>query len=110
MSTRIDYDGRRFTRSDTMDAPKALYRQNGNLLHGSFDGADIRCGCLCGLVLEDGTLEFSYSMVDHADQVISGQCTSTPMIADGGRIRLREEWRRFAPVASSGVSFLREIV
>ncbi|MCA3560006.1 MAG: hypothetical protein IOC82_03125 [Aestuariivirga sp.] len=109
MSQRIDYDGRRFTRSDVLEAPTAVYRQRGDVLHGSFQGADIRYGCLCGVVREDGTLQFSYSMVDAANQVISGQCTSTAEVGPDNLVHLREEWQRFSPVACSGVSYLREI-
>ena len=109
MPTQYDYDGRRFTRSDTPTAPIAQYIQEGNILRGSFAGADIVFGCLSGVVESDGSLHFTYSMVDRADTVIAGECRSTPDRDAEGRIVLREEWQRFTPAPSRGVSFLREI-
>lgn len=104
-----DYDGRKFTRSDIAKAPIASYVQDGNILSASFAGADIIVGSLAGVVEEDGTLRFSYSMVNRDNEVISGLCRSTPERDPDGLIVLREEWQRFKPVQSSGVSFLKEI-
>ena len=109
MSIPFNYDGRRFTRSDIAVAAEAIYGQEGNLLSGTFSGGDVRFGCLCGTVDAGGVLTFSYSMVDWENTVISGHCRSTPERDGENRISLREEWVRFTPTASRGISYLKEI-
>lgn len=78
MQRQFNYDGCRFTRSDISNAPIARYTQEGNILHGSFAGADIVFGCLSGVVAGDGALHFTYSMVDRSNNVIAGECRSIP--------------------------------
>jgi hypothetical protein len=43
-------------------------------------------------------------------EVVSGHCVSTPQWLDDGSIRLRERWERFGRGASSGISYLQEVV
>jgi hypothetical protein len=40
--------------------------------------------------------------------VVAGRCTSTPQVLHDGRIRLREDWRRFDRDGSRGVSYIEE--
>jgi peptide/nickel transport system substrate-binding protein len=106
----IDYDGRLFRAvGHGPDAPVALYRQDGDLLWAEFAGGDVRRGSLSGLRSANGTLEFAYTMVLTAGEVISGHCRSTPEVLADGRIRLHERWERFGPHANHGVSELEEV-
>ena len=107
---RIQYDGKRFRNThDGPQAPMAVYRQDGDLLWATFAGGSVRRGGLTGLVAEDGTLRFTYSMTTADGRTIAGQCRSEPELLPDGRIRLREEWERYGEHAASGVSFLEEV-
>ena len=106
---KINYDGRRFTRSDKAVAPIATYRQDGRILSGSFSGSDVLYGTLCGTVDPDGTVHFGYSMVDVDGRVISGECRSQPSLDEVGRIHLHEIWTRFCPKFAQGTSSLKEL-
>jgi hypothetical protein len=106
---RIDYEGRRFTRSDLPHAPIALWRQQGEIVTGSFSGADIVHGKLCGRVEDDGCVHFGYCMVDVQGRVISGECRSRASVDEAGLVHLEETWTRFCPEFAQGVSWLKEI-
>ncbi|MFG2064562.1 hypothetical protein ACGFIK_24435 [Micromonospora sp. NPDC048871] len=108
---RISYDGRRFRRPEEVTdggAPTAVYHQQGDLVWAEVAGGEVRRGSLVGRCAEDGTLAFSYSMVLQGGEVISGRSVSRPEILADGRIRLHEEWERFAPRASAGTSAIEE--
>jgi hypothetical protein len=107
----FDYDGRLFSaRGDHQaQAPVAHYRQDGDLVWGDFAGGPVRRGTLAGRCAADGTLLFAYCMVLDDGAVVSGRCRSTPQLLDDGRIRLSEEWERYAPDAETGFSYLDEL-
>lgn len=105
----IEYDGRRFTRSDRENAPIALYRQSGSILHGAFDGGGVEYGMLCGQVHPNGWIRFGYAMIEAGGQAVIGECLSEPRIDQHGQIHLREVWTRFRPHHDNGISFLKEI-
>lgn len=108
----IDYDGRRFRSGDALaDGRSALatYHQSGDVLWGEFAGGHAKRGALSGSCAEDGSLEFSYCMVLENGDLVSGLCRSTPEVLADGRIRLREDWQRFAPQAGRGISYLEEV-
>ena len=108
----LDYDGRRFSPADGVAGESsrvAVYRQDGDLLWGEFSGGRVRRGSLTGNCLPDGTLDFAYCMVFEGGQIVSGRCHSTPTVLEDGRIRLHEEWERYGPDGSRGVSRIEEI-
>lgn len=105
----IDYDGRRFTRSDVTNAPIAVYSQSGKILTGIFAGGEVPSGALTGMVAEGSVIHFGYSMVNAEGEVIVGRCISYPFIDGAGLINLEEHWERFTPMASHGISYLREL-
>ncbi|MEH1098288.1 hypothetical protein [Micromonospora sp. CPCC 205561] len=107
----ISYDGRRFRRPEEVTddlATTATYHQQGDLVWADFAGGEVRRGSLVGRCAEDGTIAFSYSMVLRGGDVISGRSTSRPEVLADGRIRLHEEWERFAPRAGAGTSAIEE--
>lgn len=107
----IDYDGRRFHPAEDgtgVSTRLARYRQDGDLLWGEFSGGHARRGTLVGRCAPDGTLDFTYCMVLDDGEIIAGRCHSTPTILPDGRIRLREQWRRYGPHEATGVSTLEE--
>lgn len=110
----INYDGRRFSpvaeRADESgDKPVACYHQKGDLVWGEFSGGDVRHGSLAGVGTPDGAIEFGYTMVTDAGEVVVGRCRSVPEVLADGRIRLTEWWERFGARADSGVSYLEEL-
>ncbi|MCP2287850.1 hypothetical protein ACFYT3_15415 [Nocardia amikacinitolerans] len=105
----INYDGRRFRNPDSDDGVVARYYQRGDLVWASFAGGKVRRGALNGLCDADGVLHLAYTMVLHGGDIVSGFTRSEPEPADGGPLRLREEWERYGPNASSGISYLEEI-
>jgi hypothetical protein len=109
---RIDYEGRRFVRpEDRSDpqAPVATYHQRGDLVWAEFSGGEVRRGALNGTCAEDGSIEFTYSMVLAAGEVVAGRSISVPHVLADGRIRLHERWERYGAHAASGTSYLEEV-
>jgi hypothetical protein len=116
----VNYDGRTFRVAgedgedgedgqDAADVPQARYHQDGNVVWGEFAGGHVRRGSLAGTCSPDGVLHFAYCMVYDSGEVVSGRCQSIPQLLDDGRIRLNEEWERYAPRADRGVSYLEEL-
>lgn len=107
----VSYDGRTFRVAAESGAhvPQARYHQDGDLVWGEFAGGHVRRGSLAGTCSPDGTLDFTYCMVYDSGEIVSGRCRSTPQLLDDGRIRLHEEWERYAPHADRGVSYLEEV-
>lgn len=108
----INYDGRRFSPADGVageGSRVALYRQHGDLLWGEFSGGRVRRGALTGTCAPDGTLDFAYCMAFEGGEIVSGRCHSTPTVLADGRIRLHEEWERYGPQGSRGVSSIEEL-
>lgn len=108
---RIDYDGRRFRPADEPAAHGriARYHQRGDLLWGEFSGGQARYGALAGLAAADGSLDFAYSFVTDAGQIVAGRCRSTPTLLADGRIQLAERWERYGEHPGSGMSSLLEL-
>lgn len=84
------------------------YRQEGDLLWGTYKGGSIRMGTLTGLVREDGRLTFHYQHVDSANNIRIGHCNSQPEYLPDGRLRLRESWSWLNGDRSSGTSIVEE--
>jgi hypothetical protein len=107
----FDYDGRAFRAGgdQAVQAPVAHYRQDADLVWGEFAGGQVRRGSLAGRCAPDGVLAFTYCMVLDSGDLVSGRCRSTPRLMDDGRIRLDEEWERYAPNPQTGISYLEEI-
>ena len=109
-----DYDGRVFrsTAAETSlgaDTPVGYYHQRADLVWAEFAGGKVRAGRLTGTCDPDGTIRFVYGQVLTDGRMVAGECVSTPEILADGRIRLREQWRRFDAHESRGVSFIEEI-
>ena len=66
------------------------YRQQGNVIWAEYGGGAIVKGFLVGVVL-DKAFEFTYQHVNHAGDIMTGKCKSTPEILTDGRIKLLSE-------------------
>jgi len=103
------YDGRRF-RPEGEAGPEVTYRQDGDLLWAEIPvGRGVRRGSLAGRCHADGAIDYAYCMVLDDGAVVAGRCHSTPIRRRGGGIRIREEWERYGPDATTGVSYLEEV-
>jgi len=69
----------------------------------------VRVGRLTGRCADDGTLRLAYTQVLTDGRVVAGECVSTPEVLPDGRLRLREEWRRFDGTSSTGTSYIEEV-
>ncbi|WP_330230693.1 hypothetical protein OHA40_32940 [Nocardia sp. NBC_00508] len=105
----INYDGRRFRNPDSDDGVIARYHQQDNLVWAEFSGGKVRRGALNGTCDADGILRLAYTMVLHDGEVVSGFARSEPEHTGTGLLRLREEWERYGPNSTTGVSYLEEV-
>jgi len=105
----IDYEGRRFRKPGDTSGTVATYHQQGDVVWADFSGGEVRRGSIAGVRLSDGTLRLGYTMVLTSGEVICGHSLNTPVSGADGRLRLRENWQRYGPHASSGVSYLEEV-
>jgi hypothetical protein len=108
------YDNKRFRSRAAETAtggegPIGHYHQVGDLVWAEFAGGMVRRGSLVGTCASDGVLTLAYCQVLTTGEVISGECRSFPERLADGRIRLREEWRRYGPAADIGVSYIEEL-
>ena len=85
------------------------YRQEEDLLWGTYKGGGIRLGTITGLVLPDGSLDFHYQHVDQDNQIRLGRCHSTPKLNAEGHFVLHESWKWLNGDQSEGSSVIEEI-
>lgn len=104
----IDYDGRRFVRPDDDSGTVARYHQAGDVVWAEVAGGGVSRGFTAGTADADGTLRMGYAIVLADGELVCGHSVATPGRTEDGRIRLREEWQRFRPQASTGISFIEE--
>jgi hypothetical protein len=109
VSAVYSYDGRRF-RPEDADEPVVTYWQDGDLLWAEIPAGDgVRRGSLVGRCHSDGAVDYAYCMILDNGAVVAGRCHGTPLRRRGGGIRIREEWERYGPHATTGVSYLEEV-
>jgi hypothetical protein len=85
------------------------YRQVGNIVMGTYQGALIKVGQLLAIVDESGILDMRYQHVNKDDELMTGTCNSIPEILDNGKIRLHEKWLWTSGDFSSGNSVIEEV-
>jgi hypothetical protein len=111
----INYNNRKFrpvSNSDNGEVSSDMlfhYKQNGNILTCSYEGAHITKGHLIGLVDKNGAIEISYHQVNSKGELMTGNCSSTPKLMKNGKVRLQEEWQWTSGDQSKGNSILEEI-
>ena len=111
----IDYDDRRFTsvsNSITGDVGANTmfhYRQQDDVVWGTYEGGAIAQGTLVARVLKDGSLDMRYQHVTVGGEIKCGRCASRPQILVDGRIRLHESWQWTEGGSDAGESVVEEI-
>ncbi len=111
----IDYDDRRFasvansSAGDVGAGTRFHYRQQGDVVWGTYEGGDIARGTLIARVLRDGSLDMRYQHVTRDGAIKSGRCASQPEILVDGRIRLHERWQWTEGSDEAGESIVEEV-
>lgn len=85
------------------------YKQTGNIISAQYSGGKIISGHLIGLVDEKGIIEMCYHQINKNFELMTGVCTSTPVLLPNGKIRLFEKWQWTSGDCSKGVSVVEEI-
>lgn len=112
----FNFDGRRFRASENSatgevsGATLFAYRQDGNIVWGSYEGGGVRCGQLLALMGENGELDMRYHHVNLAGALMTGVCRSVPTRLADGRYRVEEMWRWTCGDGTTGRSVLEEVV
>lgn len=115
MEHPINYNNRRFralensSNGEVDGATFFEYHQEGQVVWGTYRGANILFGTLTGLVKEDSHLEFTYQHVNIHNEMMTGVCYSTPEMGEDGRLRLKEQWQWTCKDKSKGQSVIEEI-
>jgi len=110
----IDYNGKIFKpiesteNGETSNETVFLYKQVGNILTSEYSGGKIKKGHLIGLVDKNGNIDMRYHQVNNNGEIMTGICTSKPIIMDNGKIRLHESWEWTSVDKSKGKSILEE--
>jgi hypothetical protein len=111
----MDYDDRRFasvTNSAAGDVGAGTmfhYRQQADVVWGTYEGGGIAMGTLIARVLADGSLDLRYQHVTREGAIKAGRCASKPEILTDGRIRLHERWQWTEGGAEAGESIIEEV-
>lgn len=110
----FQYDGKTFvpqsnsSNGEVSEGTIFQYRQDGNILTGTYQGGSIQSGVLVGTVNKDGALHFRYHHVSKDGGMRSGSCHSTPKRLDNGKIQLFEKWKWMDGDQSEGESVIVE--
>ena len=110
----IDYNDKYFVGVENYDSGDLTaetvfhYRQNGEVVWGTFEGGGAVHGNLVAKVLEGGRLEMVWQYLNRDGKFIGGTCISTPEILPDGRIRLKESWQ-IAGGGEMGKSVIEEV-
>lgn len=86
-----------------------LYRQEGEVIWGTYQGGAIKFGTLTGIVDPTGTLHFSYQHVNAENEIMTGRCVSKASTSDTGKLQLHEKWQWTCNDRSAGHSIIEEI-
>lgn len=114
-STRIDYDGRRFTplvnsENGEVDGNTIFhYHQKGFDFSAEYSGGEIKTGYMVGKVNQSGELDFYYEHLNLDNEIRAGRCHSVPTFNENGRLELREKWQWLNGDCSTGESIVIEI-
>ncbi|XQY93757.1 n-acetylglutamate synthase [Metabacillus sp. HB246100] len=85
------------------------YKQEGNILSGTYSGGEIVKGHLIGIVKENHSLQFNYHHLNKENKIRCGSCHSIPEILSDGRVRLHEKWKWLDSEQGEGESIVEEV-
>jgi hypothetical protein len=111
----INYDNKVFvsvTNTDNGEVSSETvfhYKQEGNIVHVTYRGGNIKYGTLVETVNDQRVLYFRYNHVNIDNQLRGGGCISTLELLPDGRVRLYERWKWTDKEASEGESIIEEL-
>ena len=85
------------------------YKQVGETIEATYSGGSIRQGHLLGVMTSVDTFSMVYHHVNQLDELRIGQCNSTIILDENGKIKLLEHWQWLNGDCSTGESVLVEI-
>ena len=85
------------------------YRQEGDLVWGTYEGGGVVAGHLIANVAADGALDMRYHHRSPSGALMTGLCRSRLEILPDGRYRLHEEWQWTSGDKSRGTSVVEEV-
>lgn len=112
---RISYNNKIFRSISNSDAGEVSdetifrYFQNGEMVHGVYQGGEISYGTLIAKADKEGLLDMRYQHLNMRGELMTGECISTPEILDDGRIRIYEKWQWTCGEEESGESIVEEV-
>lgn len=78
------------------------------MVWAEYTGGRIIRGHLIANVLASGQLDMRYHHINKQGEIMIGRCTSTPEIADDGKLKFKEEWQWLSGDMSHGSSEIIE--
>ncbi len=112
---QFNYEGRVFrsvsnsANGEVNDDTRFHFRQEGDIVWGTYGGGSIRFGTLIATTNPNGALDMRYQHINAAGELMTGQCHSIPEILPDGRYRLREKWQWTCGDRSSDESVVEEV-
>ena len=95
--------------ADVNEETVFIYRQDENVVTGSYAGGNVVAGHLIALMDEQGNLDMRYHHINNKDEIKTGKCLSRPEVQENGKIVLHEDWQWTCGDLSSGKSVIEEI-
>lgn len=111
----INYHNRKFTPTNNTENGETNsetifhYQQIDHILTAHYQGGQIKTGQILGIVHQDGSITMKYHHINLQDEIMTGQCHSTPEILPNGKIKLYEDWQWTSGDQTKGTSTLEEI-
>ncbi len=84
------------------------YHQNQNIVWAEYSGGSILSGHLIATMDSKGNLDMRYHHVNIDHKLMTGVCSSVPVVLDDGRIRFNESWKWTSGNLSTGHSIIEE--
>lgn len=84
------------------------YKQDGKQIEAVYSGGAIKKGHLIGVMTGDNTFTMFYHHVNLNDDIRAGQCHSTILTEQNGKLKLIESWQWLNGDCSKGQSVLIE--
>ncbi|MDB5203831.1 MAG: n-acetylglutamate synthase [Ferruginibacter sp.] len=85
------------------------YRQEKNIVTGTYSGGKILSGQLIALVDQQGRLDMRYQHINQDGDLMTGKCISTPVLLPTGKLRIHEVWEWTSGDLSAGESLIEEL-
>lgn len=111
----MNYNGKKFkvvsntSNGETSEETIFEYKQDGNILSSNYSGGEIKLGHLLGIVSDNGEINIRYHQINTKNELMTGECASTPELLENGKIRLHEKWKWTSGNKTSGESIIEEI-